>query len=97
MVNLVAAGGELNVAEAMPHRVREIEHQWIAMPAASSARPASVWHPASPLVRKPRAGSGSASPSRRIFLHAPWIGWNPFSPSVMALKFGTLSVPSFGG
>ena len=32
MVNLVAAGGELNVAEAMPHRVREIEHQWIAMP-----------------------------------------------------------------
>jgi hypothetical protein len=31
MVNLVAAGGELNIARDMPHRVREIEHQWIAM------------------------------------------------------------------
>jgi uncharacterized protein len=31
MVNLVAAGGDLNVARDMPHRVREIEHQWIPM------------------------------------------------------------------
>ncbi len=31
MVNLVAAGGDLKVARDLPHRVREIEHQWITM------------------------------------------------------------------
>jgi len=44
MVNLVAAGGELNIASDMPHRVREIEHQWIHMPDGVRLA-ARIWMP----------------------------------------------------